>query len=233
MPSDEMGQGRPHLHGRTFTAERQPGADGDHAADEFHRDQSERRGQKFPEQHGLDVGNAAAGGDGGETAHKPRRESGRGRTERRHHHQTDQVYHHVGPVRVGDHPVAKAIGLLERQAKQRAHQSGGRARDEGKSRDHGQTPRRPFEMAEWPRLLAHCVGSFLSLDRPAVPLTTPQRIVVVRLHEGNLWSAGLWPSIARVKSPGRLACGVQISLRDSAGIVAKNAAGGAIRCCAG
>jgi hypothetical protein len=55
----KMTNARPHLDGRSLSAEGEPGAHGQRAAEEFHRDQNQRRRRLLVTQHRLDVGDAA------------------------------------------------------------------------------------------------------------------------------------------------------------------------------
>src|SRR5580765_474870 len=68
--SDQMGSTRPHLHNRSFTAERQAGTNCEHASNELHRYQAIHCLHRYQAilcpwqlsaQHRLDLGDAAAG----------------------------------------------------------------------------------------------------------------------------------------------------------------------------
>ena len=66
--SHQMGSTRPHLHDRSFTAERQAGTNCEHATNELHRYQAIQCLHRYQEcpwqrsaQHRLDLGDAAAG----------------------------------------------------------------------------------------------------------------------------------------------------------------------------
>ena len=61
-PSDEVGKGRAHLHTRAFAAERQAGADCQHAADELDRYQTRGRRRHLFVQRRFDMRNAASRG---------------------------------------------------------------------------------------------------------------------------------------------------------------------------
>ena len=98
--------GRPHLDGRTFPAERQPGADGEHAPDKLDRQDGERGGLGFAAHHGLDVLHAAARGKGGKALHHPGGRPPRG-PRRRH---GDHPAHRRPLLRPGDERSAEDIG---------------------------------------------------------------------------------------------------------------------------
>jgi hypothetical protein len=53
--SDKVGNARPHLHARPLATERKPGADCEHAAEEFHANEVKRRLRDLLVQHGLDM----------------------------------------------------------------------------------------------------------------------------------------------------------------------------------
>ena len=57
--ADQMPDGRRHLDGRAFAAERQPRTDRQHPCNEFHRYDAKRRLRQFLVQHRLDVWDAA------------------------------------------------------------------------------------------------------------------------------------------------------------------------------
>ena len=56
----KMTDARPHLDGRSLSAESEPGAHRQHAAKEFHGDQNQRRRRLLVTQHRLDVRDAAS-----------------------------------------------------------------------------------------------------------------------------------------------------------------------------
>jgi hypothetical protein len=129
-----MGDAGSHLHTRPLAAQCEAGTDGQQTADEFDRDQPERRLGQLAVQHGFDVGYAAAGGVRRKPAHKPGRNSGRTGTGRGHEQKSDKAQA-VGPR---DQRVAQVIGALQSHTEDGPDEPRRRADDEREDRQHHQ-----------------------------------------------------------------------------------------------
>jgi hypothetical protein len=118
-----MGEARPHLDGGALAPKRQARANGQDSAEEFHRDQEERRWRKLPAQNGFDVGDAASRRVRRKVANQPSGERSRGRA-CGDNEQEAYGFPTVSPL---DHRVAKAVRLVEGEAEDRSHESRKRA----------------------------------------------------------------------------------------------------------
>ena len=129
--ADEMGDARAHLHRRSFAAEREAGADGQEATDEFHGEQQRVGGRSSCMEDGFDVRDAAAGGFGREAADEPGGERGGGGGERDDEREAEETVA-VGP---GDECVAPAVGVHEREAEHGTDESGRRTGQQREQRE--------------------------------------------------------------------------------------------------
>ena len=121
-----------HLHARPFAAKRQPRTDRQQPAEEFDQYQIGRRRRQLLIQRRLDMRDAAPGSVGRKPSDQPRR--GRNRQPCSAGHQQEAGEPAVMGER--DHPVAQAIGFLERQPEPRTDQPRRPARDERQKRQH-------------------------------------------------------------------------------------------------
>jgi hypothetical protein len=133
-PADEVGDVRPHLHARALAAEREAGANSEHAAHELDADQSIGGVGKLAAQHRLDVGNAAAGGVRRELPNQPSGQRNRGGAGSRHKDKADDR----GAMGPDDHHLAPVIRLQEREPEDGADQTGRGTHERRQQREHQQ-----------------------------------------------------------------------------------------------
>ena len=128
---EQVRQGRAHLDAWPLAAKREARADRQHAAEEFDRQQNQRRWRQLAVEHRLNVGNAAARRILAETPHEPSAERGR-RGRRRDQEAAAEERLILPPYGQGK---AEMIRFAERQPEQAAYKSGARPGDAGQ---HGQ-----------------------------------------------------------------------------------------------
>lgn len=118
-PADDMRHDGTHLHARPFAAKRQLRTDRQQPAEEFDRYQIGRRRRQLLIQRRIEMRDAAPGGVGRKPSDRPRRRRNRQPCSAGHQQEAAE------PAVMGerDHPVAQAIGFLERQPECRTDQS--------------------------------------------------------------------------------------------------------------
>jgi hypothetical protein len=126
----ENGDSGANLYGRPFATQRQPGADRQESAKEFHRHQSNRSRWNLPAQDSFDMRNAAARSVWREPPHHPRGNQRRDSTRSDNNQESPDGM----PMAPGDHRVTQAIAVREQEPENRPDTSSGRSDDEGHRR---------------------------------------------------------------------------------------------------